>query len=264
MCTLYLLNLALFLIGALFAAAPAVACTAQTCKISLKDIESIRFVVVLQVIGAGLLCFSTIGCCLAASGKKRYRAPYLLVLLVGLLGAGLVVAFDKGLLFQPLSTFDPSAPGKTQAAIDGLASEGMQAFYRDFATVFQAAECKVEPHGLDLDVKCRDCEPIEAAFSTCTEEWKPTAESAKYVFECGKTFGNTDPACGAQCTLAFCQCAGVLGDSVQAYAAYIKYTLLAVSAIVFLLLLAASCVSRKEPAPAQVLLLHAVPQPALA
>jgi hypothetical protein len=245
-CTLYALNFALFLVGLALIAAPFVSCT-ETCHLPAATIESLRFVRVLQVVGACLLLFAMLGCGLARSGKKRYRCPYLLVLLLAVCGGGLIVALDNGLLYQKLETFDPSAPEKVQKAVDGLATSGMQSFYADFAGVFHAAECKVEaagPH--ESHVTCQECEPIQTAFTTCMDDWKPGPEADKYLEQCTKQFANTQKDCDGDCTLAFCRCTKDLDDAIEEYAKYFKYVLLGVGGVLLLLLVASVCVSRKE------------------
>lgn len=245
-CTLYTLNFVLFLVGVALIAAPLVSC-AETCHLPAATVESLRFVRVLQIVGACLVLFSLLGCGLAKSGKKRYRCPYLLVLLLAVVGGGLLVALDSGLLYQKLETFDPTAPGQVQKALDGLASTGMKSFYADFAGVFHAAECKVEPAGPhEQHVTCNECEPIQTAFSTCMDDWKPGPEADKYLQQCSQQFANTEKDCDADCTMAFCRCTKDLDDAVEEYAKYFKYALLAVGGVLLLLLVASVCVSRRE------------------
>lgn len=240
---LYTASAVLFLLGGALVALPFVArCSFSTkyCK-ALGTMElADQSLYGLYATGAALLVFALVGCCLAASGKKRFRWPCTLVMLAMFLAvsAATVWQADTGAALAKLHTFEP---GKLDQAVADLKSKLMRDLFHDFSAIYTGGECTL--HGAELE--CPECGVLQTALDKCQREWQPSADAQLFLQNCTKQLGGEEAKCDGDCTQVFCKCAGTLQDDLERNEQYVLYGLGGLAALLFVVLTAACCVQRK-------------------
>lgn len=243
-CVLNLASAVLLLLGAALAAAPfAARCSFATkyCKawdgLSVAD----QTFYGLYVVGALFLLFGALGCCLAATGKKRYRFPFNVLLLAMLLVVAVATAWqaDQGAALAKLQTFRPGALDK---ALGDLKSQLQRDLYHDFAVIYRGGDCR-----LDGKIECSECGVLEQVLEDCRSGWVPSPDAQTFLQACTAELSGFEQTCDGACTETFCQCAGALQEDVQRNQQSVQSGLAGLMVLLLVVLLAACCVRRRAP-----------------
>jgi hypothetical protein len=243
-CVVNLASAVLLLLGAALVAAPfAARCSFATryCKawdgLSVAD----QTFYGLYVVGALFLLFGALGCCLAATGKKRYRFPFNVMLLALLLVVAVAAAWqaDQGAALARLQTF---RPGSLDTALGDLKSQLQRDLYHDFAVIYQGGDCR-----LDGKLECSECSVLEQVLNDCRTQWVPSPDAQTFLQSCTAELTGFERTCDGSCTEIFCQCAGVLQEDVQRNQQSVLYGLAGLLVLLLVVLLAACCVRRQAP-----------------
>lgn len=243
-CVINFASAALLVVGAALVAAPFAArysFATKYCKacdgLSVADQSFFG----LYAVGALFLLFGALGCCLAATGKKRYRFPFNLLLLALLLVVAVATAWqaDQGAALARLQTFRPGALDK---ALGDLKSELQRDLYHDFAVIYKGGDCS-----LDGKLKCGECDVLEQVLQDCRSAWVPSPDAQTFLQTCTAELNGFEQTCDGTCTETFCQCAGVLQADVQRNQQSVLGGLAGLLALLLVVLLAACCVRRETP-----------------
>jgi hypothetical protein len=213
----------------------------NVCNVELSQMQTLHAFSVLFGVGGALLLFATLGCGLSVTGQKRFKLPFVSVLLLAaaLLGASAVFLRD------------PSRAADLHEKIDDLQAQGTRELYNDFGLLYSAGTCAPQGSG----IVCEQCSVLTQALEVCV----PGQRREELVEACVKQFAGTMEQCDAGCTKAFCDCADRLEETVQTDTEYLSQALV-IAAAAIVVLACVACAVRK---PVRIVAVYDITEPIL-
>jgi hypothetical protein len=119
----------------------------DVCNVELSQIRTLHAFPVLLGTGFAFLILATVGCALSRTGLKRYKFPFVTVLLFVLAVLGATAVYLR----------DPSRAADLHEQIDNLQAEGTKELYHDFGLLYSAGNCAKQ--GSEIVCKQSACLP---------------------------------------------------------------------------------------------------------
>jgi hypothetical protein len=187
-----------------------------------------------------LIAAALLGCCLASSGKRRFKLPFatLLLALTLALSAAAVWQADKGTALEKLGGY---RPGRLDKAVADLQTDLARDFYHDFSVAYTAGKCVAGA----AELTCPDCGVLQNVLDRCVETWVSSNESQTFLNQCATQLAGYEQKCDGTCTRVFCQCASMLREELEQHETYVLYGFGGVLSVLLVVLVAACCVQRK-------------------